>query len=167
MAIPDFTLDELATEEWRSVFGDDWMCKVSNLGRVQGARGHVLTPETNAKGYYRVTVRSRAKGKRRLRVSVHSLVANAFIGERPENCEINHKDRIRINNRASNLEYLTHLENMRYSGPPNKRLTADQVREIKTSVRAGISTKLIAEKFSLHRRHVNKIMRGETWTHIE
>jgi len=44
-------------------------------------------------------------------VLIHHLVANAFMGERPEGLVIDHIDRNPKNNRISNLRYVTHKEN--------------------------------------------------------
>lgn len=48
-------------------------------------------------------------------VKVHALVAAAFIGERPEGLDVNHKDGDKTNNRACNLEYVTRSENVLHS----------------------------------------------------
>lgn len=48
-------------------------------------------------------------------VSVHSLVAHAFIGPRPPGLQINHIDADRTNNHFSNLEYVTGSENMQHA----------------------------------------------------
>lgn len=42
----------------------------------------------------------------------HTLVANAFIGEKECGMEINHIDEDKTNNHFSNLEYVSHKENM-------------------------------------------------------
>lgn len=47
-----------------------------------------------------------------VRRSVHRLVWEAFNGEIPGRLEVNHKDLNRANNRLSNLELLTHRENV-------------------------------------------------------
>lgn len=47
--------------------------------------------------------------------TVHSLIAAAFLGNRPENCVINHKDGNKKNNTPSNLEYCTQLENRNHA----------------------------------------------------
>lgn len=49
------------------------------------------------------------------RKMIHKLVAEAFLGNKPPKHEINHKDGNKSNNHASNLEYVTHKENIRHA----------------------------------------------------
>lgn len=43
---------------------------------------------------------------------LHVLVAEAFIGPRPDGLEVHHIDHDRMNPRVDNLEYVTHQENV-------------------------------------------------------
>ncbi len=45
--------------------------------------------------------------------TVHSLIAEAFLGPRPEGYDIDHISGDKTDNRPCNLEYVTHKENMR------------------------------------------------------
>lgn len=45
-------------------------------------------------------------------VRIHTIVAKAFLGERPEGLVIDHIDTIKTNNRPSNLRYVTKFENL-------------------------------------------------------
>lgn len=45
-------------------------------------------------------------------VRIHTIVAKAFLGERPEGLVIDHIDTIKTNNRPSNLHYVTRFENL-------------------------------------------------------
>jgi hypothetical protein len=46
---------------------------------------------------------------------VHRIVAAAFIGPCPDGLEINHKNGIKLDNRAENLEYTTRSANMKHA----------------------------------------------------
>jgi hypothetical protein len=46
---------------------------------------------------------------------IHHLVAFSFIGPRPAEMQINHKDCDKWNNAVRNLEYISHAENVRHA----------------------------------------------------
>jgi hypothetical protein len=58
--------------------------------------------------YYYVSLRDSGIGM----VSVHKLVASKYLGVCPDGCEISHKDGDKWNNHWTNLEYITHSENL-------------------------------------------------------
>lgn len=60
------------------------------------------------KSYLKVAVRPQAR-------LIHSLVAEAALGPRPEGLVINHKDGVKHNNHPNNLEYCTIAENIQHS----------------------------------------------------
>lgn len=104
-----FTDEELAAEEWREVPSvPGYAC--SNLGRVKNVRmGRVLARNPNHNGYPRVSVWT-GKPSNRL---VHVMVAETFIGPRPEGLVVRHfPDRDPANCRVSNLSYSTQLVNL-------------------------------------------------------
>lgn len=57
-------------------------------------------------GYYRVWIKNKGH-------SVHKLVAECWLGDKPEGYEIDHIDRDTHNNHYSNLRYVTHGEQMK------------------------------------------------------
>lgn len=115
-------MNTMITEEWRPVvlpgLSRD-LYKVSNLGRVRSLdRPHNMNPSKMIKGrlmkfqddmgYLTVFLRE-APFKRK--VSVHRLVATAFIENQTGLPEVNHRDLIKTNNAADNLEWTTRLGN--------------------------------------------------------
>lgn len=78
------------------------------LGRTFRRRGKMLTAYM-ANGYPTVTLSAR---DRRRTQQVHRIVAEAFIGPRPEGADIRHLDGNPRNNHVSNLAYGTRSENM-------------------------------------------------------
>lgn len=86
--------------------------EASSHGRIRSPRGHVLTPCDHPLGYHIVTVRYEG---RLICKTVHSLVALAFHGPRPEGLDIAHGDHDKHNNRPENLRYATRRENMQDS----------------------------------------------------
>jgi len=119
-------------EQWK-VIEEDRVLKdtflVSNLGRVKTrtrtyycgkpltkrtVKGGVLkTSETgktrNGKGYLGIPLR--CEDGRQRSFLVHRLVAKYFLPDWDENLTVNHIDEDRFNNKASNLEMVTQLQN--------------------------------------------------------
>ena len=49
-------------------------------------------------------------------IRIHLIVAKAFHGEKPQDdMVVDHKDTIKVNNRPSNLHYVTRFENLVYN----------------------------------------------------
>jgi hypothetical protein len=101
--------------EWRPCVGFENLYEVSNTGLVRrigkqhGAKfGRIITLIKTPKGYLNATL---YLGNGRTHKSIHKLVMAAFVGERPFNLEINHKNGVKTDNRVENLEYITHKEN--------------------------------------------------------
>lgn len=108
--------------EWRTV--KDFPCyEVSNTGlvrrktasRVRPA-GYVLGPGFCGDGYQIVQLKH--ENKQRM-VGVHLLVAETFIGERPEGYETHHKDFSTTNNHVDNLEFVSMKEHRARHADPN------------------------------------------------
>ena len=55
------------------------------------------------------------EGNKRRFTGIHRLVAECFIPNDDTSLEVNHKNKIRSDNRVENLEWLSHRDNVRYS----------------------------------------------------
>ena len=106
-------------EVWKDIEGYNGKYQVSNYGRVRSTRFYgrpkirILNPSTSSDGYKRLTLF--ADGSVQKQVSVHRLVAEAFIPN-PDNLEmVNHKDEVKTNNCVDNLEWCTRSYNQIYS----------------------------------------------------
>lgn len=102
--------------------------QISEKGQVYNTQTNkIMTQNDNGGGYMQVYLRS-DDGQRK-RLYVHRLVYQAHVGAIPKGYEINHKDENKKNNNLSNLEAITHLENMRY-GTRLKRLSKSRRRTV-------------------------------------
>lgn len=89
-------------EVWKHI--PQYRCQVSNLGNVKGPSGKVLKPGRSSTGRLSVVLGGKS-------VTVHSLVALAYIGPKPDGYVICHNDGNPLNNNADNLRYGTYTDN--------------------------------------------------------
>jgi hypothetical protein len=88
---------------------------------------------------------------------VSNLVAAGFLGPRPEGCEVHHIDKDKTNDWAYNLEYVViRVHRMKH----RKKLTLDEVRQIKIACDTGEDRAQIAERFKVSRSYVGNIACG-------
>ena len=104
--------------EWKEIKGFEGLYEVSRCGDVRSLKRHstsgkVLKLVETKYGYYRVTL---SKNNKKRNFAVHRLVADAFI-ENPLYLPcINHKNEIKHDNRAENLEWCDVAYNNAYNG---------------------------------------------------
>lgn len=104
------------SEVWRDVPGYEGLYEVSTLGNVksirkQGSAGGIMKQQVDKKGYCIVALCKHGKYRH---MSVHRLVALAFIPNHGEYPCINHKDENKANNCVENLEWCTYRYNNCY-----------------------------------------------------
>lgn len=133
-------------EEWKAIPGYEGLYEVSNKGNVRNVRRNTLLrlPKNNNR-YIRVSL---CKNGIKTGLTVHRLVAGAFIPN-PDNLpEVNHKDEDKTNNRVENLEWCDHKYNMNY-GTRN-------IRAKETAIKNGYYTGLSKEEYRKKYRDKNK-----------
>jgi HNH endonuclease/NUMOD4 motif len=172
------------TERWRPVLDVDGVFaahfEVSDRGRVrrQGT-GRLRRSHRNHAGYCRILL---VIGTHRRTLSLHALVATAFLGQRPAGAVVHHANGIRDDNRATNLEYMTQQENSRAVhatgaglGRRNHargerhghaKLTAALVRAIRDDLAQGMGQRALARRHGLHHRTIAAIAQGKTWRSV-
>jgi hypothetical protein len=163
----------MTTEIWKRWRGSNY--SVSSLGRVRrdtiGNRTHagrILTQTILKIGYYKVAPVIDGKN---VFSHVHVMVAECFIGPRPRRHDINHIDGIKTNNRATNLEYVTHGDNMRHAAKIGLMVRGEDHGGAKLSNRdagrviamrkRGVSGRIVAEQFGIAQSTVSQIFTGK------
>lgn len=111
-------------EEWKDIAGYEGYYEVSSYGNVRSKDRYIypknankpvfraaktMAQNLNSDGY--PTVHLSRDGKS-TRISVHILVAKAFVEGYKDGLEVDHIDFDRNNNRADNLRWVTHSENV-------------------------------------------------------
>ena len=98
-------------EEYKQIKGYEELYWISNTGIVKSIRKNSLKYSINGEnksGYKNVSLSKNGIVKK---YTIHQLVAQNFIGERPKGYIINHIDGNKLNNNHFNLEYITHSQN--------------------------------------------------------
>ena len=131
-----------------------------------------MKPHSNTKrgGYMNVFL-GRGNGRR-----VHRLVLEAFVGPCPEGLEACHSNGDPTDNRLENLRWGTHEDNHQdrvKHGTLNQgeraggvKLTAEQVRNIRSLAARGVLQKDLAQRYGVTKQTVSKIVKGERWAHV-
>lgn len=117
MKMEEFSKEELKNERWKPIFGYDGMYQVSDIGRVRSLKfGKVMVMKQRkvGSGYLSITL---SKDGKQERFYVHRLVAQSFIeNDNIFNTEVNHRNEIKTDNRAVNLEWCDRQYNNTYNG---------------------------------------------------
>lgn len=179
-------------EIWKPVKGYEGIYEVSNMGRLRSldrrvnssvggrfAKGQLITPEVVRHGYLRFSL---SKNWKKYRPQAHRLVAEHFVPNPENKPEINHKNGIKDDNRASNLEWVTSSENTRHAiengwhtnehltgeKSPVSKLTRKDVIKIKKLLAEGdLNQREISELFPVSSSVISNINTGRAWTHVE
>ena len=160
--------------QWKPIAGrPDY--QVSNSGQVKWReRLRKLTPDSN--GYLRVSFWECGKA---VKIAVHILVAEAFLGSRPAGMVVRHMDGDHTNCAASNLRWGTPQENEadkdRHGTKANgtrhlsNKLAEHQVLEIRRRYvpRDPVNNlHSLGREFGVSFSSVASIVKRETWKHI-
>lgn len=107
-------------EIWKSMSEFDNEYEVSNLGRFRSVdrviirkgsqariKGRIIKGQQDAYGYVTMTIKKK-------QVKAHRLVAKYFVENPLNKNQVNHKNGIKNDNRAVNLEWCSHEENMKH-----------------------------------------------------
>lgn len=145
--------------------------RIKRIGRARGARaGRILKLNPNGNGYLAVGLFSGGVPRKRL---VHGVVAEAFLGPRPLDHEVNHKDGNGEHNAAANLEYVTPKGNGAHAisigrshrGEKNagSKLSQDDVQTIRRLAGEGMPQSALARRYGISFQHTSDIVLRKRW----
>ena len=151
---------------WVDDEGRVWSNKSGEIKELKGIN--------NNDGYLRVSLCKNGKWKW---MSIHRLVAMAFL-DNPEKYEqVNHKNGIKTDNRLENLEWCNNSQNMKHAysiglkkakGSKNgyAKITDEEAIKIFNRLNNGESPTEIAKDYPITRQAIYEMKWGKTWSHI-
>lgn len=172
-------------EVWKDVVGHEGKYQVSSLGRVKSLPRQITYPNGRSKtlcsrkiegqflrpgrslksGYLSVTLGHKANGR-----YIHQLVAETFLGPRPQGLLIRHLNGDPSDNRVENLAYGTNSQNQidvyAHKGRLCKLSIAD-VKSIRRRLILGESCKNIAETHKIRPQTVSSIKHRRSYAWLK
>jgi len=155
-------------EVWK-IYPKDSYYEVSTAGRVRSIKG-IRRPFINHHGYEKLTLRAE-------KMFVHRMVWLTFMGEIPENMQVNHENGSKTDNHIFNLSIMTESENKKHAkntglivnGEDHPLAKADD-RLVKTILMAHYRFNLPAAKiawiFGKNESTVRSYLSGRRFGHV-
>ena len=149
--------------------------RVESLNFGRSGRSGWMNTRANNSGYQSVDLR---KDKVKYTFLVHRLVAETFIPNTENLSDVNHINADKSDNRVSNLEWVSHAQNMQHSFENNllpygerhgnARLTEGDVREIRQLLAEGVTNhREIGALFGISHSTVRDIEKGRRWRRLK
>lgn len=180
---------KMQEEIWKDIKGFENHYQISDCGRVKSLARTVsrsngrelplpertLVAANDGAGYPFVGLSMYHK---LTQIKVHTLVAKHFIPNPENKPQVNHIDGNKLNNNASNLEWVTSQENVihameiglsrKQKGENNMKniLTEKEVVAIRQIDFTKITQARVAKIYGVYYTCINKIIHRKTWIHI-
>lgn len=179
------TIKFLAGERWKELALKKGVTTkryaISSNGRIVSFKtkideGYVLRPRLT-QGYPSVTIGREAN---RQNYYLHRLVAEYFTKKSsPKHSFVIHLDHVKENNKANNLKWVKHEDQikhalkdpnvlMRQNPEEGPKLNTAKVRQIKRALKAKNqpTLKALAKQFKVSDMQIHRIKTGENWSHV-
>jgi len=137
-------------------------------------RGEILKQTVNSKGYPTVVICWLGL---RVTKSVHQVIAETFLDNPEKLPEVNHIDGNPMNNRVSNLEWISESNNQKHAystglrgngeAMPLAKLKEENIPEIRELLKQGFNDKIVGELFGVTRGTIRTIRVGTGWNHVK
>ncbi len=177
---------ETEIELWRPVVGFPGY-DVSSLGRIRTYWIHlkgkrvgrhwtigtlpIIKRQSSSlatNGYAKIELRRDGKA---FHLRVHRLVAKAFVVNPQNYIEVGHKNAVRNDCRAANLEWTTRQDNVArshlYSNLKSHKIDADGVRAIRAIPKSPGIVRVLSERYGVSQSTISEIRTGKRRWYIE
>ncbi len=160
----------MVEELWKPVWQFEGIYEVSNLGRVRNvSTGLIRKVQNHSSGGY-LSIKLEAGKRAPVSKLLHHVVLEAWKGPRPEGAECRHLNGIPSDCTEDNLVWGTSSENKldsvahgTHSSKQQRKLTEDQVREIRSS---NLSIGHFEKKFLIGKETIRNIRIGRTYRDV-
>ena len=145
---------------------------INKNGDVFNKHGDPIKPFLSSSGYLMVSVQINGIRKH---MYIHRAVAETFIATIPDNMEVNHINRDKLDNNVFNLEIVTHHENIDHFWESKKgkeetkiigRYSEDTIRDICMMLQDNYLIKEIASKLNIPKHIISYVKSRKYWTDI-
>jgi len=167
-------------EVWMRIPGYS-LYEASSLGRLKtfnwkGTGREAILKPALYRGYLKTMLKN-DQGRTHT-VSVHKMVALAFLPKKETDTEINHINGVRHDNRVENLEWCSHSENLAHSFKiglssnegsknPFSKLTESDVLQIRTKFKKRVYTReMLAKEFNVAPATIKDVVLRKSWNHV-
>ena len=169
------------TEVWKAIPGFEGLYEASTLGNIRSLDREITYPNGRTYKYRGKVLKAHSVNKyghqilklgSQHRKLVHVLVAETFIGPRPDGMEVRHLNGDPTDNRADNLRYGTRSENQRdqynYGGKHAwGKLDMEQVLQIRDKLAFGHTQKELARLYGVSISRISDIKTGRSFSYLE
>lgn len=139
---------------FKDIEGFENLYVVNIDGQIVSTRsGKIIKPRIHHKNGYLVTT---IKGKH---ISIHRLIAKAFIPNPENKPQVNHKNGIRTDNRIENLEWVFEHENSkhRYRDNVKKKYSMEELDAMYMLTKS-MSLKNVADRYNIDTPTLHKLL---------
>ncbi len=113
------------------------------------------------------TAHLRDGGGKQRHTTLHTLVLEAFVGERPDGCEVRFRDNNPANCALENLRWVRKWrEPLRGEDSPKAKLTEKQVLEVRARAASGEKVDHFAHEYGIHAGALRSVVNGSKWGHL-
>lgn len=174
---------------WKDVVGYEGLYEISSLGDIKSLKRYcksktgfrvvpekILKPKIDKYGYLVLHI---SKNNVRWNITIHRLVAIAFLPNINNYPQINHKDGNKLNNVVENLEWCSASYNVQHSfdnklNIPIKgskrafsKMTEEKVIEVRYRYKnEDISLKNLSKSYNISTQTLHSIITKKTWKHV-
>jgi len=177
-------------ENWKDIIGYEGLYMVSDLGNIKTLKReyftgeyyskrviheHLLVPALDQKGYLRIGL---SKNSKNTTHKVHRIVAIAFIENKSNKPQVNHKNGIKSDNRALNLEWADNSDNQIHAfkhglnvarkgeNHSMSKLCEADVLKIRGMYISGNTQTEISKIYNVTQANISEIVTKKSWSHI-